>query len=49
MIGGHVVVWAADEGEQFPGLGPDGAAFTEDDPLMPLPAGWSVAALGQDV
>ena len=48
MIGGHVVVWAADEGEQFPaGLGPDGAAFTEDDPLMPLPAGWSVVALGE--
>lgn len=49
MIGGHVVVWAADEGEQFPaGLGADGAAFTVDDPLMSLPAGWSVVALGQE-
>ena len=46
MVGGHVIVWAEEEGEQFSaGLGPDGAAFTADDPLMPLPAGWSVIAL----
>jgi len=49
MIGGHVIVWSAAEGEQFPaGLGADGAAFTPDDPLMPLPAGWSVIALDSE-
>lgn len=46
MIGGRVVVWSAADGELFPsGLGADGDAFTADDPLMPLPAGWSVVAL----
>lgn len=48
MIGGHVVVWSPAEGERFPSdLGPDGAAFTADDPLMRLPAGWSVIALDE--
>jgi carboxyl-terminal processing protease len=46
ITGGDVIVWAADAGEQFPGsLGPDGAAFTGDDPLLTLPAGWSVVSL----
>lgn len=46
IVGGYVVVWAANKGEQFPvGFGPDGAAFTADDPLMTLPAGWSVVSL----
>ncbi len=46
IIGGHVVVWAVQDGEQFPSdLGPDGAAFTGDESLMSLPAGWSVIAL----
>ncbi|WP_119069059.1 S41 family peptidase [Aggregatilinea lenta] len=46
ITGGTVLAWAAQDGEQFPaGLGADGAAFTEDDPLMELPAGWSVVDL----
>lgn len=46
IIGGHVLVWSARKGELFPvGLGPDGAAFTADDPLMSLPAGWSAVSL----
>lgn len=46
VTGGQLVVWAAGEGEQFPaGLGPDGALFTGDEPLMALPAGWSVVDL----
>ncbi|MCZ7538936.1 MAG: S41 family peptidase [Anaerolineae bacterium] len=49
IVGGHVIVWSPAEGEAFPaGLGPDGAAFTADDPLMTLPAGWSVIALETD-
>jgi C-terminal processing protease CtpA/Prc len=49
ITGGDVIVWAADAGEQFPAsLGSDGAAFTGDDPLLTLPAGWSVVSLDTD-
>lgn len=49
ITGGHVIVWVEQEGESFPaGFGPDGAAFTADDPLMPLPAGWSVVSLEEE-
>jgi C-terminal peptidase prc len=49
VIGGHVVVWSARDGEKFPGgFGDDGAAFTGDDPLLDLPAGWSVVSLDTD-
>lgn len=49
VIGGEILVWSAKDGELFPGgLGPDGAAFTADDPLMPLPAGWSAISLETD-
>jgi C-terminal processing protease CtpA/Prc len=46
IIDGYVLVWSDNKGEQFPaGFGPDGAAFTADDPLMTLPGGWSVVSL----
>lgn len=46
IVGGHLVVWTPREGEAFPGgAGPDHAPFTPDDPLLSLPAGWSVVAL----
>ncbi len=46
VIGGTVIAWSANDGELFPGgSGPDGAVFTSDDTLIPLPAGWSVIAL----
>ena len=49
ITGGHVLTWTAQDGEQFPaGLGADGAAFTSDDPLMTLPAGWSAVNLDTD-
>lgn len=49
IIGGHVIVWTPDEGEQFPaGFGADGVAFTADDPLLTLPAGWNVISLETD-
>jgi C-terminal processing protease CtpA/Prc len=49
VVGGTVIVWSADDGELFPAsAGPDGAVFTADDPLMELPAGWSVVELDGD-
>ena len=49
VVGGYVVVWAAGDGAAFSGgFGTDDAAFTVDDPLIELPAGWSVISLETD-
>ena len=49
VIGGKLVVWAEDAGQDFPsGFGEDGLLFTEDDPIAPLPAGYSVIDLDQE-
>jgi C-terminal processing protease CtpA/Prc len=49
VIGGKLVVWAADAEQGFPsGFGADGLLFTADDPVMPLPAGYSVIDLDQE-
>jgi C-terminal processing protease CtpA/Prc len=46
VIGGKLVVWAPDNLEQFPtDFGPDGLLFTADDPVAPLPAGYSIVDL----
>jgi C-terminal processing protease CtpA/Prc len=43
VYGGKYVVYAPDDKQQFPsGFGPDKKLFTDDDPLMNLPAGWSM-------
>ncbi len=43
VFGGKYLVWAPDDKQQFPsGFGPDKKLFTNDDPIMNLPAGWSV-------
>ncbi|GAB4213582.1 MAG: hypothetical protein OHK0022_50880 [Roseiflexaceae bacterium] len=48
VIGGTLVAWAPDAAQQFPtGFGNDGKLFTDDDPLGPLPAGYSVIDLDQ--
>ena len=48
VTGGKLVVWSPDDQERFPtGFGPDGKLFTADDPVGPLPAGWSVIDLDQ--
>jgi hypothetical protein len=48
VIGGKLVVWAADEEQSFPSsFGEDGLLFTADDPVMSLPAGYSVIDLDQ--
>lgn len=46
VIGGKLVVWAPDDQQQFPtGFGDDGLLFTADDPVGPIPAGYSVVDL----
>lgn len=48
ISGGKLVVWAPDAAQEFPtGFGDDGLLFTEDDPVGPLPAGYSVVDLDQ--
>ncbi len=43
VYGGKYVVYAPDDQQQFPsGFGADKKLFTDDDPLMSLPAGWSM-------
>jgi C-terminal processing protease CtpA/Prc len=43
VFGGKYVVYAPDGAQQFPSeFGPDQRLFTADDPIMDLPAGWSV-------
>jgi len=43
VYGGKYLVYAPDDGQQFPsGFGNDEKLFTGDDPVMDLPAGWSV-------
>jgi C-terminal processing protease CtpA/Prc len=46
IVGGKLLIWAPDD-EQFfsSGYGDDRKLFTEDDPLMRVPAGWSVVDL----
>jgi C-terminal processing protease CtpA/Prc len=48
VYGGKYLVYAPDDQQQFPsGFGADKKLFTEDDPIMSLPAGWSVINLDQ--
>jgi C-terminal processing protease CtpA/Prc len=48
VYGGKLLVYAPDDGQGFPsGFGDDGMLFTADDPVMPVPPGWSVVDLDQ--
>ena len=48
VYGGKVLVYAPDAEQEFPAdFGSDARLFTDDDPLRPLPAGWSVIDLDQ--
>lgn len=48
VYGGKYLVYAPDGEQQFPsGFGDDGKLFTDDDPVMDLPAGWSLVDLDQ--
>ncbi|HUH98709.1 MAG TPA: PDZ domain-containing protein, partial [Anaerolineales bacterium] len=49
ITGGKIVVWAPDAQQYFPtGFGADNKLFTSDDPVAPLPAGYSVVNLDTD-
>lgn len=46
--GGKLVIWSPDDNQFFPSsFGEDGLLFTEDDPVMPVPRGYSVIDLDQ--
>jgi len=48
VYGGKYLVYAPDDKQQFPsGFGTDKKLFTDDDPIMSIPAGWSVIDLDQ--
>jgi C-terminal processing protease CtpA/Prc len=47
--GGYYVVYAPDDQQGFPsGFGDDGLLFTEDDPIVTLPEGWTVVNMNTD-
>lgn len=46
IIGGKLLVYALADGQGFPSeFGPDGLLFTEDDPIVALPQGYTVVNL----
>jgi len=48
VFGGQYLVYAPDANQQFPSdFGADEKLFTEDDPMMDLPAGWSMIDMDQ--
>ena len=49
VIGGQLLVYAPDGEQGFPsGYGEDGLLFTEDDPAVGLPAGYTLVSLDSD-
>ncbi len=48
VFGGKYLVYAPDDKQQFPSdFGADKKLFTDDDPVMDIPAGWSVIDMDQ--
>ena len=49
IIGGKFIIYAADENQGFPsGFGADRLLFTEDDPIVIVPQGYSVVDMDED-
>jgi len=49
IYGGTLLIWAPDDQQSFPtGFGSDNLLFTEDDPVEPVPSGYSVVDLNSD-
>ncbi len=49
VIGGDLIVWAPDDAQKFPtGFGDDNLLFTKDDPVAPVPAGYSFVNLDEE-
>ncbi|MAU08675.1 MAG: hypothetical protein CL607_02545 [Anaerolineaceae bacterium] len=48
-VGGKILVYAPDDQQGFPsGFGKDGMLFTEDDPIVPIPQGYTVVDMDTD-
>lgn len=48
IIGGKLIIWAPDADQSFPSaFGDDDLLFTADDPVMPVPQGYSIIDLDQ--
>ena len=48
IAGGKLIVWSPDDQQEFPtGFGEDGLLFTEDDPVAPVPPGYTIVDLDQ--
>jgi C-terminal processing protease CtpA/Prc len=49
VFGGKLLIYAPEEGQGFPsGFGDDLLLFTEDDPIVIVPAGWTLVDMDQD-
>ena len=49
IIGGKLLIYAPEEGQGFPsGFGEDGLLFTEDDPIVTVPQGYTIVDLDSD-
>lgn len=49
IVGGKFVIYAPEEGQGFPsGFGDDGLLFTADDPIVTIPAGYSVVDMDSE-
>jgi C-terminal processing protease CtpA/Prc len=49
IVGGKLLIYAPEEGQGFPsGFGEDGLLFSEDDPRVALPQGYTVVDLNTD-
>jgi C-terminal processing protease CtpA/Prc len=49
IYGGKYLIYAPDEEQGFPGgFGTDGNLFTEDDPIVQVPQGWTVVDMDSD-
>src|SRR5690606_4897358 len=50
IIGGKFLIYVGQEGQGFPsGFGPDSLLFTEDDPIVEAPVGYSVVNLDAEL
>lgn len=49
IIGGKLLIYSGQVGQGFPGsFGDDGLLFTEDDPIVAVPQGWTLVDLDSD-
>jgi len=49
VIGGQLLIWSPDDQQGFPsGYGEDGRLFTDDDPIVILPQGYTVVDMNQE-